>query len=48
MNFSIETLESDIDYENIAAEEELQGFIDEFDEEERKKLEKILEENDLS
>ena len=48
LNFSVEALDSDIDDDNIIAEEELQGFVDGFDEEERKKLEKILEENDFS
>lgn len=47
-NFSIETLDSDIDIENIAAEEDLKSFIDGFEEEERKRLEKIFEENDFS
>ncbi|MFX1365894.1 MAG: hypothetical protein ACFFCE_17420 [Promethearchaeota archaeon] len=48
MEFSKESLEMDIDIEDIAAEEELQGFFDGFDEEERKKLEKILKEDNFS
>ena len=48
LDFSIETMESDIEEENILAEEELQGVADAFDEEERKKLEKMFEEEDFS
>ena len=48
LDFSIETLESDIGKDNIIAEEELKGFADAFDEEERKKLEKMFEEEDFS
>ncbi len=48
LNFSIEALESDIANENITAEEELQGVADAFDEEERKRLEKLLKEDDFS
>jgi len=48
LEFSIESLESDIEEENILAEEELQGVADAFDEEERKKLEKMFEEDDFS
>ncbi len=45
LNFSIENIESDIDDKNILAEEELHGFTDAFDEEERKRLEKILKDD---
>ena len=48
LDFSIETMESDIEEENILAEEELQGVADAFDEEERKKLKKMFEEDDFS
>ncbi|MFX1500752.1 MAG: hypothetical protein ACFFDH_07285 [Promethearchaeota archaeon] len=48
LEFSKESLEMDIDIEDIAAEEELQGFFNGFDEEERKKLEKILKEDNFS
>jgi len=37
-SFSIESIESDIDEENILAEEELDAFACAFDEEERKKI----------
>lgn len=48
MEFSIRSLEEDIEDENILAEEELQGVTDAFDEEERKKLEKIFKEEKFS
>ncbi|MEE9377877.1 MAG: hypothetical protein V3V33_07555 [Candidatus Lokiarchaeia archaeon] len=48
MDFSIESLQSDIDKKNIIAEEELKGVVDAFDEEERKKLKKMFEEDDFS
>ena len=47
LNFSIEALDDDIEDENILAEEELQGFTDAFDEEERKKLQKMFEEDNF-
>ena len=37
-SFSIESIESNIDEENILAEEELDAFAGAFDEEERKKI----------
>ncbi len=37
-SFSIESIESDIDEENILAEEELDAFAGAFEEEERKKI----------
>ena len=42
LTFSIESIESDIDDENILAEEELQGIAKAFDEEERKRLREML------
>ncbi len=48
LDFSIESLQSDIDKKNIIAEEELKGVVDAFDEEERKKLKKMFEEDDFS
>jgi len=38
LSFSIESIENDIDEENILAEEELDAFAGAFDEEERKKI----------
>ena len=45
LTFSIETIESDIEDENILAEEELHGLAKAFDEEERKRLEGILKDD---
>ena len=41
----IEDIESDIDEENILAEEEKDAFADAFDEEERKKIIKFLDDD---
>ena len=45
MDFSIESIESDIEDENILAEEELHRIAKAFDEEERKRLEELLKDD---
>lgn len=47
LTFSIESIESDIDDEDILAEEELQGVADAFNEEERRRLQEILKDEDF-
>lgn len=47
LSFFLEDIESDMDDENILALEEKHGIVDAFDEEERKKLKKMLEEEDF-
>jgi len=44
-SFFIEDIESDIDEENLLSEQGLKGFADAFDDEERKKMEKFLEDD---
>jgi len=44
-SFSIESIESDIDEENILAKEELDAFADAFSEEERNKIIDSLDED---
>ena len=47
LSFSIETLLTDIEDENILAEEELQGISKAFSEEERKKLQEVFKDEDF-
>jgi len=45
LSFFTEDIESNIDEENLLSEQELKGFADAFDEEERKKIVKFLEDD---
>ena len=48
LTFSNETLLSDVDDDNILGQEELQGFLNSFNDEEREALRRILDDEDFT